>query len=54
VLLEIAILVMLALALLGTLPTWPHSREWGYGPSGVIGVVFIVLLVLMLTTPVGN
>jgi hypothetical protein len=54
VLLEIAILGMLALALLGTLPTWPHSREWGYGPSSVIGVVFIVLLVLILTTPVGN
>jgi hypothetical protein len=42
------LLVILVLALLGVLPTWPHSRSWGYGPSGLIGVVVIVLLVLLL------
>jgi hypothetical protein len=35
--------------LLGALPTWPHSREWGYYPSGGFGLVLVVLVVLMLT-----
>lgn len=34
--------------LVGVLPTWPHSREWGYGPSGGLGLVLIILLVLVL------
>jgi hypothetical protein len=34
--------------LLGTLPTWPHSRHWGYGPSGGLGLVVVILLVLLL------
>lgn len=42
------LLVILVLALLGVLPTWPHSRSWGYGPSGLLGVVVIVLLILLL------
>jgi hypothetical protein len=42
------LLIVLILALLGALPTWPHSREWGYAPSGVLGTVVIVLLILVL------
>ena len=42
------LLVILVLALAGVIPTWPHSREWGYGPSGVLGLVLVVLLVLMV------
>jgi hypothetical protein len=43
------ILIVLVLALLGVIPAWPHSRGWGYGPSGVMGLVVVVLLVLLLT-----
>ena len=43
------ILVVLVLALLGAFPAWPHSRSWGYAPSGTLGVVVIVLLVLVVT-----
>jgi hypothetical protein len=42
------LLVILILALVGALPSWPHSRGWGYGPSGLVGVVLIVVLVLAL------
>jgi len=42
------LLVILILMLIGVLPTWPHSREWGYGPSGGLGLVLIILLVLVL------
>lgn len=42
------LLIVLILVLLGGLPTWPHSRQWGYGPSGVIGMLLVVLLVLMI------
>ena len=42
------VLILLILVLLGALPTWPHSRGWGYGPSGAVGTVLIVLLVLVL------
>jgi hypothetical protein len=42
------LLVILVLMLLGMLPAWPHSRSWGYGPSGGLGVIVIVLLVLLL------
>jgi len=42
------LLVILVLILLGILPTWPHSRSWGYGPSGAIGTVVIILLILVL------
>jgi hypothetical protein len=52
-LLETVILVMLAIAVAGTLPMWPHSRDWGYGPAALITVVMIVLLVLALKAPVG-
>jgi hypothetical protein len=42
------LLVVLILVLLGTLPKWPHSRNWGYGPSGVLGVVVLILVILLL------
>lgn len=43
------LLVILILALIGALPSWPHSRSWGFGPSGGLGVIVIILLVLVLT-----
>jgi hypothetical protein len=42
------LLVILVLLLLGALPTWPHSRSWGYYPSGGLGTVVVIVLVLML------
>jgi hypothetical protein len=42
------LLVVLILALLGALPTWPHSRGWGYRPSGALGLVLVILLILFL------
>ena len=43
------LLIILILMLLGAIPTWPHSRSWGYGPSGGLGLVVIILLILVLT-----
>lgn len=43
------LIVLLVLALLGTIPTWGHSREWGYGPSGGIGIVLLILVVLVMS-----
>jgi hypothetical protein len=46
----ITILIILAvLMLIGAIPTWPHSRNWGYGPSGGLGLVLLIVLVLFLT-----
>jgi hypothetical protein len=42
------LLVLLILMLLGALPTWPHSRSWGYYPSGGLGVVVVIVVVLLL------
>jgi hypothetical protein len=42
------LLILLILVLVGVIPTWPHSRSWGYAPSGIVGVVLLVLLVLLL------
>ncbi len=42
------LLVLVILMLVGALPTWPHSREWGYRPSGGLGLVLIILLILIL------
>lgn len=42
------ILVLLILVLLGALPRWGHSREWGYGPSGLIGTILVIYLILLL------
>lgn len=43
------ILVLLILMLLGALPTWPHSRSWGYYPSGGLGLVLIIVIILLLS-----
>jgi hypothetical protein len=43
------LLIVLLLLLIGALPTWPHSRGWGYAPSGGIGLVLVILVVLLLT-----
>ena len=42
------LVILLVLMLIGALPTWPHSRNWGYGPTGGLGVVLAVLVVLLL------
>ena len=42
------ILIILILLLLGAVPAWPHSRNWGYGPSGGIGLVLVIVLILLL------
>jgi hypothetical protein len=42
------LLIVLILLLLGAFPSWPHSRSWGYGPSGILGVVLVVVIVLLL------
>ena len=42
------LLIVLILALLGALPTWPHSSGWGYGPSGGLGLLVLILLILFL------
>lgn len=43
------LIIILVLVLLGTIPTWSHSRSWGYAPSGLVTVLLIVLIVLLLT-----
>ncbi|HWG35186.1 MAG TPA: DUF3309 family protein [Gemmatimonadaceae bacterium] len=43
------LLIVLILILIGVLPTWPHARSWGYGPSGIAGIVVLVLIVLLVT-----
>jgi hypothetical protein len=45
---ETILLIILILLLLGVVPAWPHSRNWGYGPSGALGVVLLVLLVMLI------
>jgi Protein of unknown function (DUF3309) len=42
------LLIVLVLFLVGALPTWPHSRSWGYGPTGILGTLLLVLLILVL------
>jgi hypothetical protein len=42
------LLIVLVMALIGVIPTWPHSTHWGYLPSGALGAVLLVVLVLML------
>ena len=45
---NLILLIVLVMLLVGTLPTWPHSKSWGYGPSGGLGTVVIILVVLLL------
>jgi len=42
------LLIVLVLALVGVIPAWPHSRGWGYGPSGGLGLVLLIVLILFL------
>lgn len=42
------LLIVLLLMLIGAIPTWPHSRGWGYGPSGGLTVVLVIVIVLLL------
>ena len=42
------LIVLLVLMLVGATPAWPYSRDWGYGPSGALGVVLLVIVVMML------
>jgi hypothetical protein len=42
------LVVLLVLMLVGALPTWPHSRNWGYGPTGGLGLLLVILIVLLL------
>jgi len=42
------LIVILVLILLGVIPTWGHSRSWGYGPSGIVGLILVILLILLL------
>lgn len=43
------LLIVLILLLIGAIPSWPHSRGWGYGPSGGLGLVVIIIVILLLT-----
>jgi hypothetical protein len=43
------LIVLVLLALIGVIPAWPHSRSWGYGPSGGVGLVLVVVMILFLT-----
>jgi hypothetical protein len=47
--LSTALIVLLVLILVGVLPTWPHSAGWGYYPSGALGLLLIIVVVLLLT-----
>lgn len=45
---EFLLLIILVLVLVGAMPTWPHSRSWGYYPSGMVGTILLILLVVWL------
>jgi uncharacterized protein DUF3309 len=47
--LSTVLIVLLVLLVLGAVPTWPYSREWGYYPSGFLGIILLVIVILMLT-----
>jgi hypothetical protein len=42
------LLILVILLLIGAVPAWPHSRGWGYGPSGLLGIVLVILIILLL------
>ena len=42
------LLIVLVLVLLGVMPVWPHARSWGYGPTGIVGVILVIVLVMFL------
>ncbi|WP_395406982.1 DUF3309 domain-containing protein [Pseudoduganella sp. UC29_106] len=43
------LLIVLVLLVIGALPAWPYSRSWGYAPSGIVGLIVVILLVMLLT-----
>ena len=43
------LIILLVLLLLGALPRWGHSRNWGYGPTGIVGVILLIIVILLLT-----
>ena len=43
------VLIVLVLILIGAIPSWPHSRSWGYAPSGLVGLIVVVLLIMLVT-----
>jgi hypothetical protein len=43
------LLIIVVLMLIGAIPSWPHSRAWGYGPSGILGVILVVIVIILLT-----
>jgi uncharacterized protein DUF3309 len=45
----LVLLIVLVLLLLGAIPSWNYSRNWGYGPSGILGVILIIVVVLLVT-----
>jgi hypothetical protein len=45
---SLILIIILVLVLLGAVPAWPHSRSWGYGPSGVLGLILVIIVVLAL------
>jgi hypothetical protein len=47
--LSLILLIVVILLLVGAVPSWPYSRSWGYGPSGVLGIVLIIVIILALT-----
>ncbi len=42
------LVIILVLVLLGVIPTWPHSRDWGYYPSGGVGILLLIIIILLL------
>jgi hypothetical protein len=48
IMLGTVLVVLLIMMLIGALPTWPHSKSWGYGPTGGLGLVLVILVVLLL------
>ena len=44
----ILLIIIIILILIGVVPAWPHSRGWGYGPSGILGVILLIVLILLL------
>lgn len=47
--LGLVLLVLLILVLIGAFPAWPYSQAWGYGPSGIVGIILLVVIILLLT-----
>lgn len=45
------LMILLVLFLIGSVPAWPYSREWGYYPSGLIGTILIILVIMMMLGP---